>query len=123
MDKTAKPPRASLRKKRWLWLFLPLLLWSFCEVYDHVPKRSWFYRQTHTIALIDVTAKLEIHGQPLTLTRTLRCIRQPPVRGLARNWAAPDSMTVFDAVGGVTSTGRTFILNVPRQCSHKIVVD
>ena len=116
MDKTAKPPRALLRKKRWLWLFLPLLLWVFCEVYDHVPKRSWFYRQTHTIALIDVTAKLEIDGQPLTLTRTLRCIRQPPVRGLARNWAAPDSMTVFDAVGGVTSTGRTFILNVPKAC-------
>lgn len=95
-----------------LVLLTPIL---FCEIYDYVPKRTWIYRQTHTIGFVDVTANLEVDGEQLTFTRTFRCIDQP--KPWALNGATGLDATVFDALGGVSKSGRKIVVNVPKACS------
>ena len=96
-------------------VFSPLLALLFCEVYDHVPGRSWIYRQTHTIFFVDVTAQMEVDGENLTLTRTIRCIEQPKPWSLEPG--TREERSVFDALGAISKSGRMIVVNVPAACS------
>jgi|GEM_PF-5218792 len=90
----------------------------FCEIYDHVPNRSWIYRQTHTTGFAEVTAKIEVDGEPMMLTRTIRCIKQPRPWAQSFTGASPDDSSVFDALGGVSKSGRTIVVNVEKACGR-----
>jgi hypothetical protein len=124
MEQGSKPAAKPRRKLR-AWMVFPLFLlaaWVFCEVYDYVPKRSWFYRQTHTFMFVDATARLEVDGEPLTLTRTIRCINHPRwIAKMFQDTGGTYEPSVFETLGGISKSGRTIIVNVPEACSQMMM--
>lgn len=115
-----------MRKKRWLWPFAALLaLWVFCEIYDYVPHNSWIHRQLDTMFMVDVTVKLTVDGQPVTLTRTIRCVDQPyrSSFAVAVGGASRANMSVVSTLSASFGDNRRFLVNVEDACSKLAYLD
>ena len=65
-----------------------------------------------------MTAKIEVDGEPMMLTRTIRCIKQPRPWAQSFTGASPDDSSVFDALGGLSKSGRTIVINVEKACGR-----
>lgn len=120
MDKTAKPPRASLRKKRWLWLLLPLLPLIVIEFFvDPIYNSIWLLRVMNTQYLVHARAELTVEGEPLVMERTFRCYKPLDYTFLqtikGERFIFNDGQ-VGNTVHARTSTGRLFALVLPDVC-------
>ena len=113
MGGAMEPKRISLqnlvRKKRWLWAFLPLLALCAFELFvDPFPDSIWLLRVFNTKYLVHVRAELTVDGEALSVDRTIRCFHETgkpvPI------YAAGDNVAV------VTSRGRLFIIPLLDVC-------
>ena len=107
-----------IKKMLGAFIFFVISMVPIIETYDHVPNRSWIYRQTHTKYFVDVAAQLEVDGEQILLTRTIRCIKQPRPWAQSFTGSTPEESSVFDALGGVSKTGRTIVVNVEKACGR-----
>lgn len=101
-----------------VFLFFAL---AFIEFFiDPFPDSFWPLRILSTKYSAVVTANLTIDGEPLVLTRKIRCFASIDyIFFLAPSWGGGlriRSRQAGDTLAGTTSKGRLFAINVPDAC-------
>ncbi len=105
-----------------LLLWLPLVLYTGFEWFiDPFPKSIWALRALNTKYLVHVRADLTIDGEPLVMERTFRCFEPVDYHWFPGSFEKGNVFSsngqAGDALSGITSKGRVFVISVTDACS------